>query len=199
MVVVVVILVAWYLLMWGPKTRDLSDAHKGRAAAEQASSEAILKLRRLTATESRKGELLATKARYVSAVPETSDVAGIIISINDAAKASGLAFLSVTPTQPTAAVIPGGPSNVLLALTFKGDYVPVLDFLGRLSNLDRFITVDSMNLKPDIQDLTVSSVSVSLTARAFTTEPIALTGAAKAAGAAAPAAPAASTATGAAK
>jgi Tfp pilus assembly protein PilO len=183
-----VVLVAWYMLLWGPKGRDLSAAKTERATAEQASSDADLKLARLNSVNKGKDVLLADQVRFTSLVPPTADVAGIITQINDAATAAGVSFLSITPTSPTAALVAGGPSNVPLAMTVKGAYSPVMDFIGRLSILQRFITVDGMTLTPELTGSTVTSVSVSLTARAFTQQAVTVPGAAASTTAAAPAA-----------
>jgi type IV pilus assembly protein PilO len=185
-----VIIVAWYLLLWSPNGRDLDSSRERREAAEQALDEAEAKLARLESAATRRTELAATASRMQAAVPDTADLPGLILSINGLAQTSGVQFLSIAPAAPAAGV-GGQPTNVPLTLDIAGDYWTVLDFLHRLNHLDRIVTVDGLSLSPTTEGTIVQSVNVNLSARTFTTQPVAPATPLTTTGTVAPAAPAA--------
>jgi Tfp pilus assembly protein PilO len=111
--------------------------------------------------------------RVTKAMPETTDMAGVILELNSVAERSGIDFLAITPGPPTAA--PGGYQSVPIKLTFEGSYYDLTDFLFRLRNLvivrdgelesdGRLFTLDALDLHegtlgfPQVQaGLTVSA------------------------------------------
>ena len=115
------------------------------------------------------------------AVPDSPDLAQFILDANDAATASGVDFLSISPTPPTAGVDPTQPASVNLAIDVDGGYFQVLDYLNRVDDMDRIVVVDSLDLAPQGEEGSSTGLSVSLSARMFTTAtPAGLPGAAPA-------------------
>jgi Tfp pilus assembly protein PilO len=93
--------------------------------------------------------------RLTKAMPESTDMAGVILELNSVAERSGVDFLAITPGAPTAA--PGGYQSVPIKLTFEGNYYDLTDFLFRLRNLvivrdgeletaGRLFTLDALDL-----------------------------------------------------
>ncbi|MEO8289473.1 MAG: type 4a pilus biogenesis protein PilO [Gaiellaceae bacterium] len=110
--------------------------------------------------------------QVTKAMPDSSDMPGIILDLNSVADATGIAFLSIQPGGPAAKT---GYAAIPITLTFEGNYYDLTDFLFRLRNLvtvrhgrlaasGRLFTLDSLNLHegkagfPQITaDLTVSA------------------------------------------
>jgi Tfp pilus assembly protein PilO len=106
------------------------------------------------------------------AMPDTSDMPGIILDLNSVAEASGINFVSIQPSAPTPKT---GYTALGITLSFEGNYFDLTDFLfrlrnlvtvrdGRLSSSGRLFTLDTLSMKesdkgfPEIHaDLTVSA------------------------------------------
>ena len=70
--------------------------------------------------------------RLTKAMPDTTDIAGVILELNGVAEASGVEFLSITPQAPAPRE---GFQSTPIQLTFEGNYYDLTDFLFRLRNL----------------------------------------------------------------
>ena len=110
--------------------------------------------------------------RLTKAMPDATDMAGVILELNGVAESAGVDFLSITPQAPATRE---GFQSTPIQLTFEGNYYDLTDFLFRLRNLvvvrdgeleaaGRLFTLDALGLAegpdgfPQIQAaLTVSA------------------------------------------
>lgn len=164
----VALLLAWYLLLWSPKSADLDAARARRSSATSQVAQLQLRLDHLKDAQRRAPELRATADRLHSAVPDTADLAEFLLQTNDAATKAGVDFLSVSPA-PTAAS-PAGPSAIQLSLNLKGGYRPTLDFMDRLLDLPRIVVLDSVSVSAGGPAAGAPALDVVVTGRMFTTE-----------------------------
>ena len=177
----VVLLALWFVLLWGPQGGKLADAEEREEAAAAANAELELRRDRLVAAQAEAPALQAKVEALRVAVPDSPDLAQFILDANDAATASGVDFLSISPTPPAAGTDPTQPSAVNLAISVDGGYFQVLDYLNRVDDMDRIVVVDTLDLAPTGEEGRTAGLSVSLSARMFTTAtPAGLPGAAPA-------------------
>ena len=136
--------------------------------------------------------------RLTKAMPESTDMASVILELNSVAESAGLDFLSITPGAPVADA--GGYQAVAIKLTFEGNYYDLTDFLFRLRNLvivrdgkleaaGRLFTLDALDMHEGTEGF--PQVQTGLSVSAYTFAP----GAAPAAAAATPPATTAPTTT----
>jgi Tfp pilus assembly protein PilO len=163
------LLAVWFLLLWGPQGNKLSDAKKRTTAAETQNSELQLRLSRLEAAQKDAPELMATGEELRRAVPASPDLAQFILDANDAATAAGVVVLAISP-QPPQASPGGGPAVVSLQISVTGSYAEVVNYLDRLDDLPRLVVIDKLGLAPGgAPGSAPDDLSVSITARMFTT------------------------------
>ena len=161
-----VLLVAWFFLLWSPKGNELDKARKRTVAAEQQASELQVQLDRLKDAQRHEPELQAAKARLVSAIPERADLAAFILDANDAASKSGVDFMSINPTPPELSA--GGPApEIRFAMKVTGRYSATLDFLQRMNQLPRIVVFDQVQVTPE-SDAIAADLSANLSGRLFT-------------------------------
>ena len=157
----------WFLLLWSPQGARLTDARARQEAAAAENSQLEVRAARLVAAEQRRPELAADLETLRVAVPDAPDLAQFLLDANSASVEAGVDFISISPTPPTPSATPGLPSEVALSISVEGGYFEVLDFLDRLSSLPRVVVVDTLGLTAS--DGPGTPLSVSLTARMFTT------------------------------
>lgn len=118
--------------------------------------------------------------RLTKAMPESTDMAGVLLELNSIAERSGVDFVSITPSAPVAA--PAGYQSVPIKLTFEGNYYDLTDFLFRLRNLvivrdgeletaGRLFTLDGLDLVQG--SLGFPQVQAALSVSAYTFAPAA--------------------------
>jgi Tfp pilus assembly protein PilO len=72
--------------------------------------------------------------RLAKAMPDRDDMASVILELNAIAVSTGVEFVAIQPQTP---VTKGEYHAVPVALTFRGNYYDLTDFLYRLRNLVR--------------------------------------------------------------
>lgn len=161
------LLVVWFVFLWGPQGGKLSDAEERRDAAEAQNGALEVRLARLRDAQDRAPDLLADLDELRAAVPDEPDLAQFILDANEIATTAGVEFLSIAPGVPTANEA-GGPPVITLSINVTGGYFEVLDYLTRLDGLARIVVVDSLSLTPTSGEGGLQEIAVAITARMFT-------------------------------
>lgn len=177
-----VLLLFWYLALWSPQSKAISDARKRKEDAIQQTATLRDQLTRLQ--QSRRDQPLKQSQLETLrvAIPDQPNLAEFILDANDAASRAGIDFLSITPTPPsttgtgtTGTTVAGGTSGggsatpvpIRIAMTVTGGYFQVLDFMNRLNRLPRIVVIDNVSISAGGQGST--QLQVSLQERIFTT------------------------------
>jgi Tfp pilus assembly protein PilO len=171
----VVVVILWYVALWGPQSSALSAARKRKDTAVQQGATLRDQLTRLQ--QARRDQPLKQSQLETLrvAIPDDPNLAQFILDANDAASKAGIDFLSITPTPPgsagtattpAGASAGGAPVPIQIAMTATGGYFQVLDFINRLNQLPRLVVVDGLTLGAQG---TAAQLQVSLQERIFTT------------------------------
>jgi Tfp pilus assembly protein PilO len=134
-VVAVVLIVAWYFLLFSPTQRKASDLGTQITSAQNAldvANQEVVKLEsyKKTAPQSR-----AEVVRLGKMLPTSEGIPGLIIELSKTAEASGVSITSIA-RGTTAAGSPFGIQAV--SLQVNGRYFDVEDFLYRLEEYVAF-------------------------------------------------------------
>jgi Tfp pilus assembly protein PilO len=177
-VVAVVLVVAWYFLLFAPTQRKLSDLDQQVQSAQSAldvSKQEVVKLQsyKKTAPQSR-----AEIVRLSKMLPESEGIPGLIIELSKTAGASGVSITSITRGTTT----PGTPFGIQqVTLQIEGRYFDVEDFLYRLEEYvafrnasfrvtGRLLQVAQLTMQADTSNATAGSspsLSVSLSLNGY--------------------------------
>ena len=165
----VVLVLAWYMLLWGPQGGRADDADARRDVAAGTNMQLEANVARLQAGQAALPGLQADLETLRTAVPDTPNLAQFILDANDAATASGVDFLAIAPTPPAENPDPSLPPEIDLNISVNGGYFQVMDYLNRLNDLPRLVVVDTVALTPGETVTGTQSLAAGLTARMFTT------------------------------
>jgi Tfp pilus assembly protein PilO len=173
----VVLVILWFVALYGPQSSALSAAKKRSSDAAQQTATLRDQLTRLQ--QARRDQPLKQSQLETLrvAVPDSPNLAQFILDANDAAGRAGIDFLSITPTPPsapgttTATTTPGAaggatPVAIKIAMTSTGGYFQVLDFMNRLNRLPRIVVIDTVQISGGGD---ITKLSVSMSERIFTT------------------------------
>jgi Tfp pilus assembly protein PilO len=159
------VLVLWYVALWAPRSRAISEARERTEVAEQQQDNLRVQIARLKAAQRDEPAKRAQAESLRAAVPDEPNLGQFILDTNDAATRAGIEFLSIAPNPPAAGTATA-PAAIELNMSLSGGYFQVLDFLNRLSTMPRLVVIREVTLggRADTGRLTVS-----LTAQMFTT------------------------------
>ncbi len=135
----------WWVFLFSPAGDDLAAAEDRRDSAENQLATLREQRDRLALLVEQRPFFQSELESLRAAVPEQDDLAGIILSIDEAAKASGVTFVSFAASEPA---VPDefGLAPVQIQVSGDGGYFQVLDFVNRLNRIHRIVVVDSINL-----------------------------------------------------
>lgn len=142
--VVVVALLVVFLVM--PKFRE-----RGQLVAEQESirQEVLSNQAKLAQLKDAQRESVATRAaliRVSNEMPSQPQLPTLIVDIQDLANQSGIDFVSVTPKEPEKT---GQWLTIEMGMSLKGQFRDLVDFLTRLSALQRKVRVARVTVGVD--------------------------------------------------
>ncbi len=163
------VIVAWYFVIYSPKSDDLDQAKTATAAEQKKTADLKFELSRLQSQAKNASQQQALLGRLDQAIPAQPDEAEFILQANSIAAESGIDFLSISPTPPAAS---GTTTTIGLTLSIEGSFFQVKEYLTKLEGLERLVIVDGINMSAGSSDGTGGdgvTLSVTLTARMFTT------------------------------
>lgn len=163
----VLLLLLWFLLLWGPQGGELQDARERHTAAESENDALELRLARLRSAQEQAPELMANLDDLRRAVPDDPQLAEFILDANEAASDAGVDFISIAPGLPE--LVAPLPPTIALSISVRGEYFSVLDYLDRVDDLPRIVVVDSLGLIPGESETGQEELTVQITARMFAT------------------------------
>lgn len=176
----IVLLVAWYFLVIGPK-RDATAAAQVELDKEmQLYQDNTNKVKRLdeerTAAKQTSGEIL----RLNKLVPADEEVPSLIVEMQQTANEAGIKFIRIEPGD----VVAGDASGTIIPfkMVFQGNFFDVNDFLYRVENYarmegndvnvsGRLLSVIGLVLKEPDTDPKFPQVQAELDVNAFMTSP----------------------------
>lgn len=135
------IVLAWYFLLWSPRSRALTQAQDRTNAALAQQEQLKTQIQRLRAAQRQEPLKRARLETLRTAIPDDPAIGQLILDVNNAANQSGIEFLSIAPAVPAS-------GTIRLSISINGGYFQVLDFINRLNALTRVIVVDGVTLAP---------------------------------------------------
>lgn len=164
----VVLIVAWWLLAWGPVSRDTADTARRADDAERRTTELQATVARLEELQRASPRLAAQLRALNAALPPTPDLAEFILAANRIAAEAGIDWLSISPSPPAAGT-GGGPAVINLSLQIEGGFFQALDYLNRLEDLERLVILDALNISASTPESGGPvRLGITLTGRMFT-------------------------------
>lgn len=119
-----------YFLVLGPQRSKASDLNRQIADTNSAIDAA-----RALTVEAKKGAQIrvADLYRLTKAMPDQTDMAGIILELNQVAQDSGITFEQISPSTTATSI--SGYLAIPITVEFQGNFYDLSDFLYRLRNL----------------------------------------------------------------
>ncbi|MDQ3951653.1 MAG: type 4a pilus biogenesis protein PilO [Actinomycetota bacterium] len=169
---VVVVLIAFFLLI-SPRQSELAEVRTQVQDEENLTQTLRAQLDNLRDLQARAPQLQAELDRIRELVPQEHEVPNFIFQVNQAANASGVEFVQITPELPKTPPEGAQLAEVRITLGGRGGYFAIQDFVRRLYSLDRALRIDILDL---IAAETEEGIAMTATARIFFEAPAGVTG-----------------------
>ena len=149
--IALVLIVAFFFLIWIPKGKQITAANANLATLQSQNATTQAEIATLVAFQAQLPTATAELVRLQTAIPTYPDLANFILAMNSISNESGISFISISPSQPAPEVAATTgtsplPPDVSLSVQVKGGYFQVLDFLNRLDNMPRLVVTSSLSI-----------------------------------------------------
>ena len=142
--VLVLLALAYYFLLFSPLRQEYLDRYEERGQKEQQLAQLEQQAAELENVRRNAPEIERQILEYSKRIPEQAEIPTLVVQIEQVAEGAGVTQLLITPEPP--APPPGGGdfSVVPLTMSFEGNYENMTDFLLRVRNLSRLVTINEL-------------------------------------------------------
>jgi type IV pilus assembly protein PilO len=142
--VLIVLAVAYYFLLFSPLRQEYLDRYDERVLKEQQLAGLEMSVAELENARRNAPEIERQILEYSKRIPEQDEIPTLVVQIEQVAEGAGVTQLLITPEAP--APPPGGGdfSVIPVTMSFEGTYENMTDFLLRVRNLSRLVTINEL-------------------------------------------------------
>jgi hypothetical protein len=132
----VVVLAAWYLLLWSPRVEALEVVEADIAQAQQGQVTAQARISELQQVREQAPQLQAELAAAAALLPQETALPGALRQLQQATDDSGATLVAVAPGRPELVQTEAATDLYALALSLelRGGYFQIVDTLRRLED-----------------------------------------------------------------
>jgi Tfp pilus assembly protein PilO len=156
-IALIVLIVATIIL---PKASQVRERQGEVDVAKQQQMQLQLRLEQLRALQQEAPKNRRRLAQLDAEIPQTADLPGLIRMLNGIASNSGVDFMTIAPSSPTASQF--NVSVIPTQLNVTGRFFAVDQYLYRLENMPRAAKVTSVQVSPTSGGLNYLSIALSV-------------------------------------
>jgi len=146
--ILVVLAIAYYFLLFSPLRQDYLakyDERTRREAQKQQLEQTSAQLENIRRnSDDIERQILELSKR----IPEQAEIPTLVVQIEEVARAADVTQLRIEPGEPEAPPGGGDFSRIPITMSFEGTYEQLQDFLLRVRNLARLVTINEVNYEP---------------------------------------------------
>ena len=146
--ILVVLAIAYYFLLFSPLRQDYIakyDERTRREAQKQQLEQTAAQLENIRRNaDDIERQILELSKR----IPEQAEIPTLVVQIEEVARAADVTQLRIEPGESQAPPGGGDFSRIPIAMSFEGTYEQLQDFLLRVRNLARLVTINEVNYEP---------------------------------------------------
>jgi type IV pilus assembly protein PilO len=142
--VLIALAVAYYFLLFSPLRQEYLERYDERVQKEQQLAGLEQSVAELENARRNAPEIERQILEYSKRLPEQEEIPTLVVQIEQVAEGAGVTQLLITPEDP--APPPGGGDFFVIPITmsFEGTYENMTDFLLRVRNLSRLVTINEL-------------------------------------------------------
>ena len=153
--ILLLLAVGYYFLLFSPLRQQYLDAYNQRTQKEQQRAQLEQSVAELENIRRDAPRIERNILEYSKRLPEQDEIPTLLVQIEQIAEGAGATQLVISRGDPggaaaggaTAAPADGDFSRIPLTMTFEGTYLEMQDFLFRLKNLSRLVTVNNLTFE----------------------------------------------------
>ena len=138
------LVVAFYVFLLGPQREELAEAQEERETKQEQLEQLEAEIAELEEIQRRAPEIERELLELSRRVPEQSEIPTLVVQVEEIAGESGVTQLLIEPEEPEQPEDGGDYTIVPITMSFEGGYDELQDFVARLQNLTRLVSVEEV-------------------------------------------------------
>ncbi len=146
--ILVVLAVAYYFLLFSPLRQDYLAKYHERTRRETQKQQLEQTVAQLENIRRNSDDIERQILELSKRIPEHAEIPTLVVQIEEVAQAADVTQLTIEPGEPQAPTSGGDFSRIPITMSFEGTYEQLQDFLLRVRNLARLVTINEVNYEP---------------------------------------------------
>ena len=142
--VLILLAVGYHLLLFSPLRQEYLTAYEQRSQKEQQKAQLEQEVAQLENVRHNAPDIERYILEYSKRIPEQDEIPALLVQVEEIAREADVTQFQMTPASPEAPPGGGDFSRIPITMTFQGTYEEMQDFLLRLRNLSRLVTVNEL-------------------------------------------------------
>jgi type IV pilus assembly protein PilO len=142
--ILVLLTIAYYFLLLNPLRQEYLARYEERTQKEAQEAQLEQTVAKLENVRRNAPNIERQILEYSKRIPEQDEIPTLVVQIEEVAEEAGVTQLSIEPGDPEAPPGGGDFSRIPLTMSFEGTYEEMQDFVLRIRNLARLVTVNGV-------------------------------------------------------
>lgn len=142
--ILIVLAVAYYFVLFSPLRAEYLAAYTERTDKEARKAQLEQTAAELENVRRNASDIERQILELSKRIPDQDEIPTLMVQIEEVANQAGVTQFSIEPGSPEAPPGGGDFSRIPITMTFQGKYEQMQDFLLRLRNLARLVTVNEV-------------------------------------------------------
>ena len=146
--ILILLVVAYYFILFSPLRQEYLDRFAQRSQKEQQKQQLEQTAAQLENIRRNADDVERQILELSKRIPEQAEIPTLVVQIEEVAQAADVTQLRIEPGDPEAPPGGGDLSRIPITMSFEGTYEQLQDFLLRVRNLVRLVTINEINYEP---------------------------------------------------
>ncbi len=164
----VMVTVAWWMFIIGPRNARISDLENEHRAAVDTEQRLRVQITQLQEIRDREVEYLAAVTQLNSLIPDRPRLEEFIEQLHALAQTTGVDLQTLTPSPPEPISDESELRQLTVSAQVEGRFFEILGFLFGLTDMERLVRVDSVALASSQEEGEGTVLSAGIEMRLFT-------------------------------
>jgi len=146
--ILVVLAIAYYFLLFSPLRQGYLAKYDERTRREAQKQQLEQTAAQLENIQRNSDDIERQILELSKRIPEQAEIPTLVVQIEEVAQAADVTQLRIEPGDSEAPPGGGDFSRIPITMSFEGTYEQLQDFLLRVRNLARLVTINEVNYEP---------------------------------------------------
>jgi Tfp pilus assembly protein PilO len=146
--ILILLAVGYYFLLFSPLRAEYVAAYNERTQEEAQRQQLEQTVAQLENARRNAPDIERQILEISKRIPEQDEIPTLIVQIEEVARGADVTQIRIEPGDPKAPPGGGDFSRIPITMSFEGRYEQLQEFLLRVRNLSRLVTVNEVNYEP---------------------------------------------------